>query len=181
MHLMSRDNGSLLDGSECLEVWKSLSENAGSNSNLQSLNFFFTYFDSEGESMYHGVIRRQCAEELYKAGFHHCDQTDLRGNSPIGSLAIPKYDSNPRQMIEILQWHVSKGANLHRRLPWTNEPVSYLIAVKIIRQITMNGFPSNHSKHFGQIEEYLKDFTTLDRALFLAQNGIAYNRISQSP
>ncbi|CAG8182828.1 unnamed protein product [Penicillium salamii] len=119
---------------------------------------------SGGQTVYHGLIKKQCAEALYQAGFLDTDMLDSQGNSPLSSFE-PIFFASLSDFIEMIQWHMSKGADLHRRLPWANESVSHLLATQIITYFL---FPrkTDHSSHVTKAGNNLQNLIAMSDGFF---------------
>ncbi|OJJ45075.1 hypothetical protein ASPZODRAFT_674970 [Penicilliopsis zonata CBS 506.65] len=158
--------GKVLDGPECLEVYNCLLARNISPPTLDNL-----CMSSDGATVYHGLERRECAEALYNAGFHDTDTLDLKGHSPLSYLA-DHYTITPNKLMKLIDWHISKGGDLSRKLPWTNESVGHGLAVKIIKcclwlayDLECHGL--NHSDHAGAIKTILQYLGRVGSAVFM--------------
>lgn len=167
---------SLLDGPDGLRVYELLISRAKSSvHSIPPGDFFFPSYDSYSESVYHHLSQKQCAEALYKAGFRATCMLDLNGNSPLGTMGMLPNDSN-RNLMEIIHWHISKGLDVHHRLPWADESVAHLLIIdallrsphiRAIRRLDSPEVIHDHTKeHTDELEEELHCFKKIHTALF---------------
>jgi hypothetical protein len=90
--------------------------------------------NSEYASVYHHLtLYPSVMDELLKIGFKQLDAPDTAGVTPL----MRNYEgfSDQWNIIERISWLVSKGANVHRKLPLSNAKAAHLIAVKITRAL----------------------------------------------
>ncbi|OJJ50103.1 hypothetical protein ASPZODRAFT_1104445 [Penicilliopsis zonata CBS 506.65] len=99
----------LLDGPDCAKVYDLL---VARNIEVPCPFLLVAYSFSEysfGNTVYHELYRKECAEALYNAGFHDTDLLDLEGHSPLGSLGQNCDFRRLDELTEIIIWHISKG------------------------------------------------------------------------
>ncbi|CAG8239910.1 unnamed protein product [Penicillium salamii] len=120
--------------------------------------------NSNGETVYHDLQNKQCAEALYLAGFLDADMLDSKGNSPLSTLAYYAYYSCS-DFIEMIEWHMSKAADIHRRLPWANESVSHFLVSQIINYALFDR-RDDHSSHKTKSENNLQSLITMSDVFF---------------
>ncbi|KAJ5341445.1 hypothetical protein N7541_010569 [Penicillium brevicompactum] len=109
----------LLDGSDCLQVLDLLSDCKA------SLPYPFKFKAREflalaDGTVYHNLLKPQCAKALYKAGFLDTDMLDSKGSSPLETLS----HCDVHTLAKLIHWHISKGANIHRAPLWANESIA---------------------------------------------------------
>lgn len=149
----------ILDGPDCLKVLDSLADHK-----IPQPHSFTTQAEDflmlpGMESVYHSVGQKKCAEALYQAGFLDTDMLDPNGKSTLSSMiSLPSPASD---FIAMVQWHISKGANLLRRLHWTNESVSHLMYLTMIYHALSWQKTAYHPFHRATSESNLQQLITM--------------------
>lgn len=160
---------SLLDGPDSLKVYNLLAACKVNVPQLPSQDFFWGVGETFGETVYHGLYTKKCAEALWEIGFCDTDMVDLKGSSPLGSLAV--YFSFPRFQVptEIVRWHISKRADLHRQFPWINESIAHVLIVNFTYNLLVlhASDKSSHSYHMSKIEKAFQELLAIDTAFIL--------------
>ncbi|CAG8939745.1 unnamed protein product [Penicillium salamii] len=119
--------------------------------------------NSDGKTVYHGLRNKKCAEALYQAGFLDTDMLDSEGTSPLSTIS---FECGTRlEVIEMIQWHMSKGADLYRRLPWTNESVSHFLVLQIIGCALFHR-NHGHPSHRTEFENILQSLNAISDEYF---------------
>lgn len=158
-------NGRLLDGPDCLEVYKHLAAQRESSSH-DILSRESLAISSHGHTVYHYLHSKRCAEELYKFGFHDTDMLDLDGISPLQSLS-PLISGSRFGIKEVISWHISKNSDISRKLSWAHETVLHVLILHVVQScIDAGEQPTSHCH--SEIEEqllFLNDlYTRFNRA-----------------
>ncbi|CAG8366887.1 unnamed protein product [Penicillium salamii] len=153
----------ILDGRDCLKVLELLVEHKISFPHSFTTQVEKFLMVSDAETVYHRLRKKQCAEALYQAGFLDTDMLDSKGNSPLSSLSVC-YDSLS-DFIEMVEWHVSNGADLNRRLPWANESASHLLASQMIKCVGSDQ-EADHPFHMAGAENTLRGFIAMSNEFF---------------
>lgn len=170
-HMIPAGN-SLLDGPNCIRVYEMLaSRTKDSPHSVAPREFFFLNKDICSESVYHNLKEVKCAEALYEAGFRATFMPDLNGNSPLGTMTM----ISPSSVVEIVQWHISKGSNIHQQLPWADESVAHLLISTTLLKLPLYSRVRDKSlfricehtkEHVDKLEKRLNHFNTIRKALF---------------
>jgi hypothetical protein len=151
----------ILDGPDCLKALDLLFDRKVplSHSSRAKLESFLV--NSHGNTVYHNIYEEQCAEALYQMGFHGTDILDSKGNSPLDSLLSGCGDE---QLPRMVRWHISKGANLHRRLSWANESIGHLLALSMAENCVTQLGP--HISSMASNEDRFQKFFAIEDELF---------------
>ena len=165
----------ILDGPDCVNVMDLLADHKISLPDSFGTEAHKYLILSGGDSVYHGLDQKECAEALYQAGFVDTAMLDSNGDSPFSRLI--KYDVHSTWFRELFQWHISKGANIHRRISWANETIIDILTLSITRyaSIDLLYFDPNpdHSSHVIRFESNLQDLITIGGDIFFAPTRIS--------
>lgn len=151
----------ILDGPDCLKVLDLLVDHRIplSHSSRAQVEKFLVYHD--GNTVYHGLYEKQCAEALYRVGFLGTDVLDSEGNSPLNSLLKTCPEEKIPQMVK---WHILKGANVHRRLSWTNESIGHLLVLQMAQNCAIRY--GSHSSHMTSAEDHFQRLIAMGDEFF---------------
>jgi hypothetical protein len=120
----------------------------------------------EGDmTVYHHQSSKLCAKALYQVGFLDTDRLDSQGRSPLESFGSFTLVHFPEFLTEIVHWHISKGANLHRSLAWANESISHLLILAMIERGSYR-WRRSESLQLADIERYLQELLAMGDDFF---------------
>ncbi|KAJ5731473.1 uncharacterized protein N7483_005981 [Penicillium malachiteum] len=160
----------LLDGSNCRQVLELLADHK------VPLPHPFTpnaekFLGLQGDmTVYHGKWSKLCAEALYQVGFLDTDRLDSNSYSPLESLGSNKLWDVLERLTEIIYWHISKGANLHRTLAWASESVSHVLILAMIERSCYSDW-IGESLQLAEVERYLRELVAMGDEFF-APTGV---------
>lgn len=154
-------NNNILDGPDCLKVLNLLVEHRVPLSHSSREQVERSLVCQEGDTVYHDLYDEQCAEALYQKGFSRTDVLDSKGNSPLDYLARYCPES---KLPRIVKWHISKGANLHRQMSWTNESIGHLLALEMAHNCVIQY--GDHASHIASAEDRFQEFIKMGDDFF---------------